>query len=352
VLSLSRWTVGIHWWSAPFQVALMLLLAAGSYRYVETPLRHSEWSPVRWRSIGYGLGASAGAASLMVALFLVRTRLYTGQKYLGSSLHQENLISETSVSQTNCMLAGGKCFSDLEFEQCYLPPRGDMPTLFFVGSSHAMHLAGLGEGLHKRGFGVAFLTMQGHNLMPEAPDGPGPIRFKTPQEEAIVALLNARAERGSIIVVANRYFQESYDAVFDDAYFKSMGAFADWFGRKGIAVVHVLPLPEYSFHDINQCAPQWFNAGMRNSGICLPTEPLRRVRQFRDVETRMAGSRYLVNYDPVKVLCPSGIAGCYPIDRKTMQPTFRNPDHLSNFGASLLVDDFVAFLRSHSLTAP
>ena len=55
VLSLSRWTVGIHWWSVPTQVSLTLLLAVGSYRYLERPLRSAQWSAVRWKSISYGL---------------------------------------------------------------------------------------------------------------------------------------------------------------------------------------------------------------------------------------------------------------------------------------------------------
>ena len=43
VLSISRWTIGIHWWSVPFQVALMLGLAIASYRWIETPLRKGNW---------------------------------------------------------------------------------------------------------------------------------------------------------------------------------------------------------------------------------------------------------------------------------------------------------------------
>ncbi|MFN9914635.1 MAG: acyltransferase family protein, partial [Pirellulaceae bacterium] len=39
VLSISRWTIGIHWWSAPIQVGLMLLLGTSSFKWIETPLR-------------------------------------------------------------------------------------------------------------------------------------------------------------------------------------------------------------------------------------------------------------------------------------------------------------------------
>ena len=43
VLAISRWTIGIHWWSVPFQIALMLGLAIASYRWIETPLRKGNW---------------------------------------------------------------------------------------------------------------------------------------------------------------------------------------------------------------------------------------------------------------------------------------------------------------------
>jgi hypothetical protein len=90
VLSLSRWTIGIYWWSVPFQIALIVLLALASYRYVETPLRRSNWAAARWQSIGYGLGSSvifAWLISLLNTSYLApsyfntpRLSLYTGQK--------------------------------------------------------------------------------------------------------------------------------------------------------------------------------------------------------------------------------------------------------------------------------
>lgn len=80
VLVLSRWTVGIHAWSAPLLAGLMLLLAAASYRYVESPMRRAEWSPVRWRVIFYGLTASALIAGpLLILAGPLEGRIYTGK---------------------------------------------------------------------------------------------------------------------------------------------------------------------------------------------------------------------------------------------------------------------------------
>ena len=68
VLSLSRWTIGIYWWSVPFQIALMLGLAAASYRWIETPLRKRKWLGKQWKTLVLGgvvlLIASGGIVAL------------------------------------------------------------------------------------------------------------------------------------------------------------------------------------------------------------------------------------------------------------------------------------------------
>jgi len=52
ILALSRWTIGLHGWSLPFHVILMVLLASISYQYLERPLRRLEGG---WTVWGYGL---------------------------------------------------------------------------------------------------------------------------------------------------------------------------------------------------------------------------------------------------------------------------------------------------------
>lgn len=39
ILSISRWTIGVNWWTIPFQASLMLLIGILSYKFVETPMR-------------------------------------------------------------------------------------------------------------------------------------------------------------------------------------------------------------------------------------------------------------------------------------------------------------------------
>lgn len=110
VLALSRWTIGIHWWSVPFQIDLILLLGIASYRYVETPLRRSDWSTVRWKSIGYGIGTSATAAIMLFSLVKIpNLSLYIGDRPSLVAAGVSSLTNTYSLKQVNSMWEGEKC---------------------------------------------------------------------------------------------------------------------------------------------------------------------------------------------------------------------------------------------------
>lgn len=80
VLSLSRWTIGLEGWALPVQLALMLLLAAASWRWIETPLRQRAWAPRRRTTLALGLQAT-GLTALGLALLggPLQGRLYAGR---------------------------------------------------------------------------------------------------------------------------------------------------------------------------------------------------------------------------------------------------------------------------------
>ena len=98
VLVISRWTIGIHWWSIPIQVGLMLLLAVVSYQYVEKPLRAMSWSALRWKTIGYGIGVVTGAAATILALTNDRI-MYSGNKSNGIKQQRASTLLKNSTHQ-------------------------------------------------------------------------------------------------------------------------------------------------------------------------------------------------------------------------------------------------------------
>ena len=55
VLSISRWTVGVNWWTTPIQIFLIFSLSIFSYYIIEKPLRNIKLSFNKISTIGIGL---------------------------------------------------------------------------------------------------------------------------------------------------------------------------------------------------------------------------------------------------------------------------------------------------------
>jgi peptidoglycan/LPS O-acetylase OafA/YrhL len=81
IVVLSRWTVGIHLWTVPFQVAFMILLSVASYNWIEDPLRKASWAPTPTGVIRCGVGSAAGSALAISSLIVIPTlSLYVGKR--------------------------------------------------------------------------------------------------------------------------------------------------------------------------------------------------------------------------------------------------------------------------------
>ena len=121
VLSISRWTIGIHWWSVPFQVALILGLSIASYRYIETPLREGEWLGKGWNTF---VVSSCILVTLSGSLFALDNPL-RGKLFLGGK------VSKPEPNQTKCRIEISN------FTECGYVQRGSNKTLWILGDSHA-----------------------------------------------------------------------------------------------------------------------------------------------------------------------------------------------------------------------
>ena len=80
VLSISRFTIGIHWWSIPFQFLLIFGLAVVSYRYIEIPLRKGNSFGDRWKTFFFGGGVLVTLSGCIIAL----NKTPNGILYLGN----------------------------------------------------------------------------------------------------------------------------------------------------------------------------------------------------------------------------------------------------------------------------
>jgi peptidoglycan/LPS O-acetylase OafA/YrhL len=142
VLCLSRWTIGIHLWTAPFQVALMLVLAIASHRWLEGPLRRARWSKLAWQTVAFGGTALLGAAGLMAGMahaagFLSLDRRYSPALF---SNHHDTVEAKPGQDQQSMCSAGNQVTRDL-FDRCLGNGTSSIakPKVIILGDSHTGH---------------------------------------------------------------------------------------------------------------------------------------------------------------------------------------------------------------------
>jgi len=102
VLTISHWTIGLHWWSIPFQVAVILLLAILSYKYVEKPLRRADWSYIRIGNIRLGAIGHALITILVCSVIIYSLAVpFKGQLYAGKPAFITKKGVDTLLDQQN-----------------------------------------------------------------------------------------------------------------------------------------------------------------------------------------------------------------------------------------------------------
>ncbi len=144
ILSISRWTIGLHWWSFPFQIALIFLLAWLSYRYFESPLRRATWAPSHWKTISYGLGSIISGA-FIISVFLIASLQNTNSssQLLGiKSRYEDPGILHKDIY---CHLPKN---INTAFEDCLQQTDKSKRTIYVIGDSHATnHFPSISEAL-------------------------------------------------------------------------------------------------------------------------------------------------------------------------------------------------------------
>lgn len=171
VLSISRWTIGIHWWSVPFQVALMLGLAVASYRWIETPLRKGNWFGKRWKTLVVGAGVLVTLSGGLVALSKpLKGKLYAGKNNITiartNAWRNDIRLGTTHLSGQKCHADNSYTNAQLDtlFEECKVPTNRasrNQRTVAFLGDSHALSLMTAEGMLLEAGFRIIHYTHSG-----------------------------------------------------------------------------------------------------------------------------------------------------------------------------------------------
>lgn len=368
VISLSHWTIGIQWWTIPFQIILISIMSYISYHLIEMRLRHGSWfgaSPLG--TIGYGLSFSSMSA--IVVLLLARPlagKLFINQDEIPTLRRQ---VIDGNLIECDYYKSRKSFNPEVDTLDCsYQPKLAEWSgrTVYYLGNSHAGHLSGLISNLR-----YTTDLRQTIFFMGGVPNPPIPVDYYASNEwdwRSIDAstqhnisdyVLSTAAKSGDIVVYSNSInsiFSANYSLnpnnqlLRMDYWFSELQKYAIKANNRGIDLVVFLPTPRF-YSSIDQdfntenCYSFWFSSPLQKD--CMFYESRSKILNDTKVITNRLYefSKKWDNvhlFDPFSVLCPSTNEKCSSIVNGKV--AYFDKTHLNNYGSSLLAEPFRYFI--------
>jgi peptidoglycan/LPS O-acetylase OafA/YrhL len=378
VLSISRWTIGIHWWSVPIQLGLMFLIAIVSYRFIETPLRTRRWFNQRIVSIGSGIAmvlalsgfltasVRAGYYSLLYAGNL-ETNITKPKDYAGNVTGRKASNCHTSDGIKNDSLKGSMVLTKEFVDNClWNSSNNSSPLLAFVGDSHTLSMFPMGEKFAKTNSNSIFsLSRDGCSFPSQGKTSrKGCNEIMKEAENFLLREIKLR-DSGSVVVATSylnshfgyngdhrKQFLANSSGTHEDVnanlrlYMQSMARLADKIAPYGGKIVVVAPLPEHPLFQPESCTKQWFKPAWSISRTCYSTNKQdlldKRIHIMKELTKLESTHSNLHVYDAFQVLCK----GDRCKNMSAGQFLYSDDDHLSEKGIDYIFDDFNSFLTS------
>lgn len=385
VLSISRWTIGIHWWSVPFQLALIVLLAAISYRYIEKPFRTMSWGATPLATLGRSwLGVAGFVAAYLGIAKYIAPLFYIGPDPAGL---QRDSISGVYIP---CNYYRDRVSFEPEtaLQKCTYPAVVDKvgnSHVFYLGDSHAGQLGGLitrmreVPGLTQSVFYVGGAMIPPLNIEFYSKNDREWKRKDLKTQNAILGYVLSHAKQGDVLVLANGDFLltdlwrnyrsdmkpvqkgERSDAIFYNRRLNSWKSSLEDLSKevqhRGLHLVLIAPRPffktpvdaqgfalDYSTIHCGIMPELKRECQLRANRAAL----LEGLSQIRDYQDQLSNNYHAVKvYDPFPVLCPPAQTDCTTV--VSGQLAYYDNHHLNGYGSGLLYEDFRKFLATNNL---
>ena len=350
VICLSRWTIGIHWWSLPFQVPMMMLFAAASYKYIESPLRRIEWSRSSIVAAGYGVATLSICAIYVFCLDSGRVQMYTGKNPSGTpDYFSANADPERTVSS--------------EFDG----------TVFLIGDSHAAHFDQMVQSVAKNfkmDYRLATKSATPYPTLRIPSPASGLTRRKSIREnlqmkERVEELLEDSSSKD--LIVLSSFYQYYFATPLGSRRFKRVThydkdgrviskdqALSSWLeDLEDFALKHadtpiaiILSTPEVpGIYREELSAKEWFRPVLSEKcTVSIPRtvviDELKRINQLIFDKSQVVSNLHA--FDPLPSLCP--LEEEFLHSHQDGIRLFKDEDHLTGPGSAKVLSNFQSFL--------
>ena len=330
ILTISRWTIGVQWWSAPFQIGVILGFAALSYFLVERPLRHAEWSPTKPMTIGIGMIVVLCSASGVFVILKsgMRGMLYTGTPVQlaakgGHSLMDDKWYAGKLEWRADpCILSSNNDVGkQINFDECTLKgATRSRPHFVVIGNSYSVAEFEMYAALNEGGIGTVTATSSfGAEPVPEIPsDDSDRAKAIAYYWSSVVPALISRLSYGDVLIMINDVYAFAPASMTRETK-SSLGLLeaglnrlANELRQKGLQIVFQSANP---FMREAQCTPdkakvQWFS--LQSCTYYSKIDSIKRMQSLNEVlqavQTKNPNFHVL---DLLSVFCPEDVCKFY-----------------------------------------
>lgn len=358
VIVISRWTIGIYWWTIPFQILLIILLAISSYNYIEKPLRYEDW--LSSRSVQSFLIVLLMVGATLLTPLIVNPEsnfLYMGKKYLDNN---ELSVLPTPISKISLPPISKTLDCKLNKAQ----QKDGRQKIKVLGNSHANHIIPMLKIISKNcGLDV---SGQKHLDYVVIPSGDGHDMNKLGQ--VLTSL-----KKGDIVILSSKnrylysipYLSANGDSWFDhtiekkkhgyglDRWLLELDNVIDKTSKIGVNVILFLPNVEFDQQVLEyneMCRNEWFRILPQGCNPMVSKTFLESrfpKRFYEEIQARVKTKNNFYTFDPLPIYCPNENRECYRIVQGIV--AFNDTTHLSPEGAVLMFEEFSSFLLDNHL---
>lgn len=349
VLCISRWTIGIHWWSAPVQVGVIAIASVCSYRYIELPARRCDFLPRRIMATVLGVTTT----SLVAAAIIVFSRGPARIPYSGLIDNTNRSLMEFEDDQYH--INAKACHSiknaQINLDSALMNCLHDNPLnshlLALIGDSHALAL--LPSAIYaakKEGYSFFHYSKDACALLVDFRNRENCLDSRYKILHSIKRM--SRSYEKSTILLASRFPQaERKHASYITNLKRHIEDILYFIRGANVELVYMAPIPEFAdFIGSERCKEQWFSPKSIKPATCYVSVSKADMLGNRwQLISMLSGlskkhSSFRI-YDPLGALC--GRDACKPL--KDGEYIYHDGDHLAAYSARWLGPDMAKYLR-------
>ena len=370
IISISRLTIGVQWWTIPIQLILIFVFAVISYKFIEKPIRNNKAIFSKKKNIFIAAVSSLALSSLWLTYLLkFNQSIYIGNK----ELIQDRTIFKIKINDKviNDSECNGEALIKGERPQCIGKSiKKSNPTIYLLGDSHLQHYLPLFEEVRKtKDYGYEFYGRGGIPIGRRKEISTNKFIDETIPKNIVNHVLN-KISKNDIVIISERHERNFAPKMLDERHEppflffennnqisrrEATNRFGEYLktlykeiNKKNASLI--IFQPTHSFKGItlppNVCR-QWFASLNKEckKGLTINRDSvLDNLSYIRDMHIRISEetNNGITIFDPFPILCPPNQIECSQI--LNGKPLYLDGDHLSEEGALIMKNNFLKVL--------